>query len=257
MAIATIKCDEHNRPKRAKYHLVVLGNLDYHTWLKEDTAAPDLSQLELRLLFSLVISNKRVLKNCDIKQAFMQSTLPADETYFLKPPDGCPCSKPHQYWRLIRSLYGLRRAPRIWFDTLCSHLRSLGLKNSSTSPCLFIGHPIDGGPPIYVGVYVDDIIYFSSSDDVERKFKESLGQLVSVDFMGQVSHFLGIEFSWKYHDDGHLTVNRTQQSFAETLIDSLGFSSLSTSTYTTPYRSGLSIDSIPNVEMSSGQRDSL
>jgi len=179
MAIATIKCDEHNRPKRAKYHLVVLGNLDYHTWLKEDTAAPDLSQLELRLLFSLVISNKRVLKNCDIKQAFMQST------------------------------------------------------------------------------FVDDIIYFSSSDDVERKFKESLGQLVSVDFMGQVSHFLGIEFSWKYHDDGHLTVNRTQQSFAETLIDSLGFSSLSTSTYTTPYRSGLSIDSIPNVEMSSGQRDSL
>jgi hypothetical protein len=45
-----------------------------------------------------------------------------------------------------------------------------------------------------VGVYVDDIIYFRSSDDVERKFEESLGQLVSVDFMGQVSHFLGIEF---------------------------------------------------------------
>jgi hypothetical protein len=47
MAIATIKYDEHNRPKRAKYCLVVLGNLDYHTWSKEDTAAPVLSQLEL------------------------------------------------------------------------------------------------------------------------------------------------------------------------------------------------------------------
>jgi hypothetical protein len=30
MAIATIKYDEHNKPKRAKYHIVVLGNLDYH-----------------------------------------------------------------------------------------------------------------------------------------------------------------------------------------------------------------------------------
>jgi hypothetical protein len=40
MAIATIKYDEHNHPKRAKYHLVILGNLDYHTWLKEDTDAP-------------------------------------------------------------------------------------------------------------------------------------------------------------------------------------------------------------------------
>jgi len=38
-----------------------------------------------------------------------------------------------------------------------------------------------------------------------------LGQLVSVDFMGQVSHFLGIEFFWTHHSDGNLT----QQSFAE------------------------------------------
>jgi hypothetical protein len=118
MAIAAIKFDEHNRPKRAKYCLVVLGNLDYHTWSKEDTAAPVLSQLELRLLTSLAVYNKRVLKNCDIKQAFAQSSIPSNETYFLKPPPGCPRSQPNQYWRLIRSLYGLRRAPRIWFDTL-------------------------------------------------------------------------------------------------------------------------------------------
>jgi hypothetical protein len=35
MAIATIKYDDRNRPKRAKYRLVVLGNLNYHTWSKE------------------------------------------------------------------------------------------------------------------------------------------------------------------------------------------------------------------------------
>jgi hypothetical protein len=40
MAIATIKYDDKNRPKRAKYRIVVLGNLDYHTWSKESTAAP-------------------------------------------------------------------------------------------------------------------------------------------------------------------------------------------------------------------------
>ena len=43
MAIATIKYDENNCPKRAKYRLVVLVNLDYHTWSKESTAAPVLS----------------------------------------------------------------------------------------------------------------------------------------------------------------------------------------------------------------------
>ena len=39
MAISTIKYDEHNRPKRAKYRIVVLGNLDYHQWSCESTAA--------------------------------------------------------------------------------------------------------------------------------------------------------------------------------------------------------------------------
>jgi len=83
MAIATIKYDKHNCAKRAKYCLVILGNLDYHTWSKEETAAPVLSQLELRILTALAIHNRRVLKNCDVKQAFIQSTLPNGEEYFL------------------------------------------------------------------------------------------------------------------------------------------------------------------------------
>ncbi len=68
MAIATIKYDEHNRPKHAKYRIVVLGNLDYHNWSKESTTAPVMSQLELHILTSLAVYNKRVLKNCDINK---------------------------------------------------------------------------------------------------------------------------------------------------------------------------------------------
>jgi hypothetical protein len=85
-----------------------------HTWSKEATAAPVLSQLELRLLTSLAIYHKRVLKKCNVKQAFIQSTLPTDEEYFLCPPPGCTRSKPGKYWRLLRSLYGLNCAPKLW-----------------------------------------------------------------------------------------------------------------------------------------------
>jgi len=55
MATSTIKYDANNHPKRAKYRIVVLGNLDYHNWSKESTAALVMSQLELRLLTSLEI----------------------------------------------------------------------------------------------------------------------------------------------------------------------------------------------------------
>jgi len=58
MAIATIKYDSNNCPKRAMYQIVVRGNHDYHTWSKASTAAPVMSQLELCLLTALAISNK-------------------------------------------------------------------------------------------------------------------------------------------------------------------------------------------------------
>ena len=257
LAIATIKYDAFNRPEWAKYCIVVLGNHDYHSWPKESTAAPVLLQLELRLLTSLAISHKRVLKNCDIKQAFVQSSLPPDEHYFVKPPVGCPKSKPGTYWRLIRSLYGLCRAPKLWFEKLSNHLKAMGLQNSPNSPCLFVGTLIPGEPPIYVGIYADDIIFFSPSDAVEKNFESLLSTLGNVDFMGQVSHFLGIEFTWKTLPDGHLCISLTQQSFIDTLMDNMGITTDSMSSFSTPYRSGYPIDSIPFVDMSSGDRDSL
>jgi hypothetical protein len=199
MAIASIKYDANNRPKRAKYCLVILGNMDYHTWSKEATAALALSQLKLRLPTSLAVYNRRVLKNCNIKQAFIQSKLPSDEESFLRPPAGCPRSQPGQYWRLLWSLYGLKCAPKLWFEMLSNHLKSMGLKCSDTSPCLFTGVLIPGQPTIFVGIYVDDIIYFSSSNEVEKHFETLLSKIGTVDFMGQVSLFLGTEFSWMHH----------------------------------------------------------
>jgi hypothetical protein len=75
--------------------------------------------------------------------------------------------------------------------------------------------------------------------------------------MGQVTHLLGIEFTWKHHIDGHLSVSLTQQSFAESLLASLGISLDNNSTYTTPYQTGCSIDSIRHHELSSADRDCL
>jgi len=77
MAISTIKHDEFGRPKRAKYRIVALGNLDPHDWSKPDCYAPVLSMLELRLMISIAVKFKRILKSGDFKQAFVQALLPA------------------------------------------------------------------------------------------------------------------------------------------------------------------------------------
>ncbi len=69
--------------------------------------------------------------------------------------------------------------------------------------------------------------------------------------MGQVTHFLGIEFTWHHHPDGNVSVNLTQQSFVEMLLDNLGISSDTIPTFITPYRAGIPIDSIPCQNLSS------
>jgi hypothetical protein len=133
----------------------------------------------------------------------------------------------------------------------------MGLRQSATSPCLFVGSLSEGGPLIYVGIYVDDIIYFSPSDEVEKQFELGLSKIGEVDFMGKVSHFLGIEFTWRELSDGHLGVSLTQQSFTETFLDSMGVQLTGLSSFTSPYQSNLVIDSIPHQEMSLTYRDKL
>jgi hypothetical protein len=120
-----------------------------------------------------------------------------------------------------------------------------------------MGTLLPGQPPIYVGIYVDGIIYFSASDDVERKFESLLSTIGDVDFMGQVSHFLGIEFTWKQLPGGHLSVSLTQQSFLDQLLVSLNIFIDSSSSYTSPYKANCHIDSIPYQDMSQDARDSL
>ena len=170
MEIRTLKYYELGKPKREKYHIVELENLDPHTWDRQDVFAPVMSILEVRLLTALKVRNQRKLKAGDFKQAFVQSTSPTDETYVLRPPAGCPHTPKNSYWLLKRSLYGLRIAPRYWFDKLTKIFHSIGLKQYPHAPCIFTGTIIPNAPPIYLGFYVDEFIYFSESDAAEKEF---------------------------------------------------------------------------------------
>lgn len=43
-------------------------------------------------------------------------------------------------------------------------LESMGLHPLPNAPCIFIGTLIEGHPPLILGLFVDDFIYFSESD---------------------------------------------------------------------------------------------
>jgi len=110
-----------------------------------------MSQLDLRLLVSIAIHLNIVPKSGDVSQAFIQSMLPDNEPYVCWPPAGCPLTPPNSYWKLIKTLYGLKRSPRHWFNKAKTILEKIGLKQSPHSPCIFSGQILPNKPPLYLG----------------------------------------------------------------------------------------------------------
>ena len=146
-------------------------NLDTNVWTKQDCFAPVLTQLELRLLLSIAANLGCIPRQADVSQAFCQAHLPENEKYVCIPPTGCPLTPSNSYWLLRKTLYGLRRSPRHWYELAKKLLLSLGLQNTPHSPCIFHGTLIPGEDPIYIGLYVDDMIYFSNSNATLQAFE--------------------------------------------------------------------------------------
>ena len=245
MAISTIKKDKFGNPHRAKYRIVVLGNLDPHSWDKSECFAPVLSQFEFRLLISLATRLGCIPKGGDVSQAFYQSTLPIEELYICTPPHGCPITPPNSYWRLLKTLYGLRRSPRHWYNKACSILKSIGLQQCPNAPCIFHGTILPGQPPLYVGIYVDDFIYFSQSPTVENHFEHEFAQHVTkVTFNPVLDFFLGIKLDITKSNNA-ITIQLSQQAFIEQLAHQENLDEALINCPSTPYRQGYPIDSIP------------
>ena len=251
MCVLTIKKDENLCPLRAKSRIVVLGNHEDRLWSKSDRFAPVLRQDSLRFLASLAVEKRRALRQGDCKNAFCQGILPPEEITIVRPPSGDPDADPHEYWLLRKTLYGLRRSPRHWYDKINAILISIGLTPSLEDPCLysgFIRDPSDptsekSTSPLTLGLYVDDFVYFSEDPSVEALFCRLLAERCKVDFMGVVEWFLGIHFSWRITSDS-VSVHLNQSGFAANLVESFFHDSRNETPTATPYRSGVPIDSI-------------
>jgi hypothetical protein len=163
-----------------------------------------------------------------------------------RPPAGCPITPPNLYWRLKKTLYGLKRSPRHFYELARKTLLSVGLKQHPTSPCLFYGTLIEGHPPLYLGLYVDDFIYFSQSSQVENKFEKDFGAKLNTDFNGKIGYFLGINFTHHKYDTGDVSIQLSQEAFIDQLCTIAQLDNPAVTTPKTPYRSGLPVDSIPN-----------
>ena len=104
--------------------------------------------------------------------------------------------------------------------------------------------PIPGKPLIYLGLYVENFVYYSTSDEFEEWFEQGLQSKVKIDFMGTVSWFLEQVYEWFITSNNQVTCHISQEAFVEQLLERNKLMEFKPSRI--PYRSGYVIDRVPH-----------
>ncbi|KAJ9543930.1 hypothetical protein OSB04_023637 [Centaurea solstitialis] len=117
--------------------------------------------------------------------------------------------------KLRKALYGLHQPPRAWYDTLSSYLLENKFERGVIDKTLFIKRTKND--MLLVQIYVDDIIFGSTKEDMCKEFEELMHKKFKMSSMGELTFFLGLQVKQKR--DG-IFIN--QSKYVATMLQKFG-----------------------------------
>lgn len=98
-----------------KARLVAKGYAQTYGIDYQETFAPVAKMNSVKVLISLVATQKWPLYQFDVKNALLHSDL--EEEFFMKPPPGFQnIGAKGKVCKIQKALYGLKQSPRAWFE---------------------------------------------------------------------------------------------------------------------------------------------
>jgi hypothetical protein len=134
-----------------------------------ETYAPVARLKTIRILLAYPCTHNIKLYQIDVKSAFLNCYINR-EVYVEQPPGFEDDKRPNHVYKLKKTLYGLKKAPRAWYERLRDFLLSKGFKMGKVDTTLFtkkISQDL-----FVLQIYIDDIIFGSTNQD----FCEELGR---------------------------------------------------------------------------------
>ena len=126
----------------------------------------------------------------DVKTAFLNGFLKED-VYVTQLKGFIDPHFPDHVLYLKKALYDLKQAPRAWDDQLTQYLVSHGFTKGKADQTLFIKR--EDGELIVTQVYVDDIIFRSTKDELAHNFSKPMQAEFETSMIGELNHFLGLQ----------------------------------------------------------------
>ena len=193
--------------ERYKSRLVILGCKQQHGVDFGETFAPVAKMATVRTLLAVTAIQNWVTLQMDVTNAFLHGDL-TEEVYMTFPQGysgwGSRIELGNQtnstltdadgrrlVCKLVKSLYGLRQAPRCWFSKLSTTLIVNGFVQSKADYSLFT--KVTETTIVVTLVYVDDLLIAGNSNEAISWLKSMLSENFHMKDLGEVRYFLGLE----------------------------------------------------------------
>uniref|UniRef100_A0A6U2FMK2 Uncharacterized protein n=1 Tax=Chlamydomonas euryale TaxID=1486919 RepID=A0A6U2FMK2_9CHLO len=209
----------------------------------DELYAPVTKHETLRTFLAFAAANDLELQQLDVTSAFLNGDL--DKELWTTVPPGYEHVYPGKALRLRKAIYGLKQAPKVWWDTLLAALQSDGFRTSIADPCLLVKYTSTG--KVFILVYVDDMLIAGDGPAVNA-VTSMLSRTFNCKF-GEARSFLGIAI---VRDRQARTITLSQAEYVRTLATKYGLSVEQTNGRVTPLNSNqLSKESQPLVKNNS------
>ncbi|GKB01903.1 retrovirus-related pol polyprotein from transposon TNT 1-94 [Tanacetum coccineum] len=134
--IYKVKLVEYGDVLKNKTRLVAKGYRQEEGIDFEESFAP-VARIEAIIMFIVNAASKNMtIYQMDVKTAFLNGEL-KEEVYVSQPEGFVDPDHPTHVYRLKKALYGLKRAPRAWYDTLSRFLLGNKFSKGVVDPTLF------------------------------------------------------------------------------------------------------------------------
>ncbi|GJS15776.1 retrovirus-related pol polyprotein from transposon TNT 1-94 [Tanacetum coccineum] len=208
----TLDIDEVVNIKESRNHPLenVLGNLNQRTLRLvaqgynqqegidcDETYAPVARHESIRILLAYDCALDFKLFQMDVKSAFLNGFI-NEEVYVAQLSGFIDFEKPDHVYKLKKALYGLKQAPKAWYGRLKAFLIKHEYKMGMVDNILFTKKKSSN--LIIVQIYVDDIIFGSTCQDMCDEFSKIMHDEFEMSMMGELNFFLGLQI--KQMEDG-------------------------------------------------------
>ncbi|GJW29133.1 retrovirus-related pol polyprotein from transposon TNT 1-94 [Tanacetum coccineum] len=184
------KLDENDVVSRNKARLVAQGYNQQEVIDYDETYAL-VAKLEfIRILLDYAYALDFKLFQMDVKSTFLNSFI-NEEVYVAQPPGFIDFEKPDHVYKLKKALYGLKQTPKAWYDRLKDFLVKHEYKMAMVDNTLFTKKKSSN--LIIVQIYVDDIIFGLTCQDMYDEFAKIMHDEFEMSMMGELNFFLGLQ----------------------------------------------------------------